>query len=183
MKEIKLTKGYVAIVDDDDYEWLSKYKWHVHVGQTRPGGRVKIQARTTLHMDDDMGYRWTRIEAMHRMIADAKPGEVVDHINHDSLENCKSNLRIVTAQQNAFNQRVSKTYAGKPKTSIYKGVYLKRFTKWGKEYRYWCAAINPNGKRVTLGHFHDEEEAARAYDLKAKEIYGEHACLNFGATA
>ena len=87
-REISLTKGYVSIVDDDDYDWLSEYKWSASVDK-----RDKyVSARTTVYKYFE-GYKWRRSVKMHRLIMDAKIGECVEHINGDPLDNRRCNLR------------------------------------------------------------------------------------------
>ena len=92
--------------------------------------------------------------------------DVVDHINHDPLDNHRHNLRLATRSQNAANVG---PYANN--TSGYKGVDFNQ----GK----WRARITQHGKRHFLGTFDTAEEAARAYDSKALELFGEFASLNF----
>jgi len=115
------------------------------------------------------GYaRWSS-KLMHRLIIGAKPGELVDHINGDKLDNRASNLRIVTRRQNAMNSRASRNIrAGKRK-----GV------RWDKDRGLWNAGIVINGRRKFLGRFQTEDEGARAYDAAAREHFGEFAALNF----
>ncbi len=151
---IELSYDKYTIVDAEDYDRLSKYKWcAVRTGQN-------WYAKTL----DQNGYRLI----LHRLITDAPKGLIVDHINHNGLDNRKSNLRLCTHQQNNYNQR---PYPGK--TSRFKGVCLdKRRNKF-------IARIQIYGKRIHLGCFHDEIEAAKAYDKKAKELFGEFAYLNF----
>ena len=92
----------------------------------------------------------------------------VDHINGNPLDNRKSNLRICTNAENQRNRGVNKN-----NTSGYKGVC------WAKQNKKWKARIKHNGKLIHLGYYKDKEEAARAYDKKAKELHGEYAYLNF----
>ena len=120
MKEIKLTKNQVALVDDEDYEWLNKYKWHC---KNRPP--YHNAARTTNN---------TTI-LMHREIMRPGPGYQVDHINHQTLDNQKSNLRIVTISQNHQN---SKKY--KAGNNIHTGV------SWDKRECKYKAKIIVNKK-------------------------------------
>ncbi len=104
---------------------------------------------------------------MHRMIMGEPKGMFVDHIDGNSQNNRRSNLRICTPAQNLQNQRP------KGGTSRYKGVYFH------KKDNKWMAKIGFNGKNTYLGLFEDEILAARAYDKKAKELFGEFAYLNF----
>jgi hypothetical protein len=96
---------------------------------------------------------------------------IIDHIDGNELNNTKKNLRIITYQQNTFNQKIQK----RKKTSKYKGVYKYKNIK-NKKY---CAYITINKKRISIGYYYTEIEAAKAYDEKAKELFGEYASLNF----
>jgi hypothetical protein len=149
---IPLTKGKVAIVDAADYEWLSKYKWHA----VKVGGKLYAYR-----------CRNRRSISMHRMIMGEPKGKVVDHRDGSSLNNRRSNLRICTTAENIRNRR----HTGG--ASRYKGVYfVKRLKKWK-------AVITFNSKTIHIGCFSDEISAGKAYDKKAKELFGEFACLNF----
>jgi|SRR5690606_5995401 len=153
-KEIPLTQGKVAIVDDEDFEWLSRYRWAYN---KRLG-----YAQRSIRKDGKLASL-----AMHRAIMQPPPGMQVDHINGDRLDNRRCNLRIVTNQQNSFNRQPQKA------TSQYKGV------GWYKPYQKWRAKIKINGKTKHLGYFDDEKEAALAYDRAARELFGEYAKTNF----
>ena len=106
---------------------------------------------------------------MHSVILSAPKGMVIDHINNNPLDNRIANLRIVTPQQNAWNRKKRRTRS----TSKYKGV------SWSKNDGKWRALIMLDNKKISLGNFDDEKQAGRAYDKKAKELFGEHAKLNF----
>jgi len=144
MKEIRLTKGYKAIVDDEDFSRLARFKWQVHIT-----GHGNIYA--TRHN-----------VAMHRIIMNAPRGKLVDHINGNGLDNRRANLRICTNAENMRNR-----HAQRNSTSGYRGV------TWDKERKLWTAAIVINNRHITIGRFPDKESAARAYDKKAKEVWGE----------
>ena len=154
MKEVKLTKGKIALVDDEDYALVSQYKWHA--SEWSCGG--KFYARTKVNGKDTY---------MHNLIMGEKG---IDHLNGDSLDNRKSsNLRRSTHQENLRNRGKQKTNA----SSQYKGVYYEKLISK------WRAQINiGNGKIIKLGSFSNEQDAARAYDIAATEHFGEYALLN-----
>ena len=157
-KIINLTKGYQTIVDDEDYELLSQYKWYalvtkwgvyaVHDSRKRKGGG--------------------EIYLMHRKITNCPKEKVVDHINHDTLDNTQMNLRICTQSQNLANTR-GKEYNYKNPTSKHKGVF---FSKSHNKFR---TRIMINGKMNELGLYATEEEAAAIYNNAAKNLLGEFA--------
>jgi hypothetical protein len=147
---IPLGDGRYAYVDAADYEWLRQWTWHAY-----PDGYA---AR------NENGKKIL----MHRQIMQPPKGMVVDHIDANRANNCRFNLRVCTRQENMHNKR---KHSGS--SSQFKGVgYLKRRRKWYA--RIWCM-----GERIWLGYFTDEAEAARAYDRKAVELFGEYARLNF----
>ena len=152
MKIIALTQGKETIVDDNDYDYLSQFKWCYHKGYAARNIRLENGKQTTIKM--------------HRIIIDCPQGLLVDHINGDSLDNRRSNLRIVTNQQNNMNK---KHYS----RSGFKGVYFNKLAQK------WHAQIALNNKVIYLGLFNDLVEAAKAYDKKALELFGEYARLNF----
>lgn len=146
---IELTQGGFALVDTQDVELVIQLLWRLGTH----GYAVSKDGRTL----------------MHRLIMGAADGVQVDHINHDKLDNRRSNLRVVTRAQNAANQRKCKT---KTTSSKYKGVCLHSSGRWR-------AHIQANKTYTFLGYYPDEESAARAYDARALELWGEYAHLNF----
>jgi len=151
MQIIKLTKGQVAIVDDEDFEELNQYKWYAV-----KGGNTFYATRNTPRANQ------TQMQ-MHREIMDTPKGLQTDHIDGDGLNNCRSNLRIVTSRQNHQNLHTDKG-------STFPGV------SWHKVVKRWRAQIKVNGKKKHLGYFDIEAEAYEAY-LKALEDIGEK-CVN-----
>ena len=148
--EIALTHGKVAIVDRADLPLLEDRQWRA----TCIGGKYWYAASGRVFM--------------HRLILGVPKGIVVDHVNHNSLDNRRENLRPATTAQNIANQRHKRGGSSK-----YKGVC------WNKQRGYWIAQIKVNWKAVYLGLFDSEEDAARAYDVAAIEAFGEFAYLNF----
>jgi hypothetical protein len=156
MKTIKLTQGKVALIDNEDYDKIIQLKWFAQ----------KASNNNFYAINRGRGpHRTRKFIAMHRFILNAPFKLQVDHIDHNGLNNQKSNLRICTCQQNQTN----KTAFGKSK---YRGVFFD-------EGRIRCA-IKINGKYTYLkGPFKTEEDAANAYDALAKIHHGEFANLNF----
>jgi len=146
----------VAVVDDDDYAWLSKWKWCAGAG-----GPYAV--RTGKLAD---GERRGKAILMHREIMRPDDGLQVDHINGNTLDNRRCNLRPCTPTQNA--QHITKR---KNPHSRHKGV---RKDACG----YWMAHVSNNGRFEYLGYFGSEDEAAAAYNRRATELYGEFADLN-----
>lgn len=152
MKIIISTNGKEILVDDADYPQLCKLPWSFD----KIGGVV---------------YRGKSIAyIMSRVIMGLGFGDkrVVDHIDHNQANNQRNNLRICTQSQNRANSRKQKEASSK-----YKGVSYKKATKK------WRAQIGINGKKVHLGDFIDELDAAAAYDTAALEHFGEFALTNF----
>lgn len=163
MKEIKLTQGFVAMVDDEDFEWLNQWKWHARKDDNG------YYAGRSIYLGGGSKNQKIKTISMHRLIMNTPKGMETDHIDHNGLNNQRHNLRNATHSQNQYNRlpRGSSKYLGV--TVLQNGKEKGRIT----------AEIRCNGRRINLGRFKTEEEAARAYDLKAKEFYGEFANLNF----
>lgn len=158
-RKIPLTQNEYAIVDEDDYERVSQYRWTLRV---HDGGRYKY----ALHRAGHAGKKGRML--MHRFIMDAPPGMVVDHINHDGLDNRKSNLRVVTSDDNMKNRR-----SNRGSRVQYKGV------TYAPKRGVWLAEIRADGDRMYLGQYSDPKEAALAYDRAARTLHGEFGYLNF----
>jgi hypothetical protein len=160
MKEIQLTQGKVALVDDLDYERINQFKWHAINNSGFRATRVMTTdgKQTTINMS--------------RFIMNCTDTKLfVDHINHNTLDNRRENLRVCTAQENQWNK--NRQY--NKQSSPYKGVFVRIV---GKHIRI-SACIRIDGRLKHLGDFKTLEDAARAYDQEAITYYGEFACLNF----
>ena len=155
MKRIPLTKGQFAIVDDEDYERVSKYKW-----QATWGGYCYYATRIPWNKGKRHEIR------MHRFILNAPDDKIVDHIDFNGLNNRRDNIRTCTHSQSQYHRR---SHGG---TSKYKGVSLCR--KNNK----WQAQIKHNRKSKWIGQYEKEKDAAKAYNKKAKELFGDFAYLN-----
>ena len=153
MKEIKLTQRKVALVDDEDYETLNKFKWYAKkmVNGSFYAGRRKNGKHVYLHSE----------------IMPAADGMETDHRDNDGLNCQRGNLRNCTHIQNTMNRRMSSS-----STSRFKGV------SWHKRDKRWQASIRVNKELKHLGYFHFLKEAALAYNEAAVKHFGEFACLN-----
>lgn len=153
MKIIPLTKGYVALVDDWNYEFLIQFRWYVAIRKHAIYAVTWFQKQTIL---------------MHRLLTVTPKGMEVDHRNHNGLDNQEHNLRICTTTQNQANRIARRN----PTRSGLKGVY------WDARVKKWVAATTRNYKWVFIGSFEDKFDAARAYDSKAIEMFGDFALTN-----
>lgn len=143
MKKIT-KKGIEYFIDKQDDDFVSKIVWRF-----------------------DHGYIRSTVGYLHRYLLDF-PESRIDHIDGNPLNNCRSNLRICTQQQNLMNKKKSKNAS-----SRFKGV------SWNKRENIWYTYINKNYKTHYIGRFRDEIEAAKAYDTAAKAIFGDFARLNY----
>jgi len=160
-RRIPLSRGKFAIVDPDDYYRLSEYNWFLSAG-------IRNNSYAVRRSPNRNGKRG-KVIRMHREVANTPDGVVCDHINGNSLDNRKANLRSATHLQNSWNARKS----SKSCSSKYKGVtFYKKQQKWQGQ-------ICVNGKKIFLGEFKEEKQAAKEYDKAAKKYFGEFAKLNF----
>ena len=154
MKQIQLTQGQFALVDDCDHEYLSQFKW---CAAKYRGKFYAVRGRPSVRM--------------HRVVAERAGMKIedleVDHDDHNGLNNVRSNLRPATTSQNQWNRALQKD-----NTSGFKGVC------WHQRSRKWQARIRVNGKLVYLGYHDDKIDAARAYNEAAIKYFGEFAYLN-----
>lgn len=153
MTKIELNSEECVLVDDQDFTWLSQWKW------SRSGPK------------NGRGYATATINGkrvyMHRLLLNASKGDQVDHINNNSLDNRKENLRICNKQQNSANTKTPST-----NSSGLKGASFNR------RRNRWESRIGVNGKYLYLGRFKTKQEAAMAYDKAAYENFGEFAMTN-----
>jgi hypothetical protein len=158
---IPLAHGRVALVDVTDYPLICEYRWHA----TFRGSRCYAVA----HIPGS-GHDGQKV-LLHRLIMDAQPGEIIDHISGDCCDNRRSNLRRATGTQNNANVR---KHLGV--TSRYKGVSQEQ------RCHRWVAKIHNRGQAFHLGTYHTEDDAARGYDLAAISLWREYALTNFPAS-
>lgn len=160
MKEIPLTQNKIALVDDADFEFLNVWKWYAHKER---GNYYAVRKSPRVEGKQTMIY-------MHSMLINIPKGYKCDHMDRNSLNNQRGNLRLASNAQNLQNRPAQRN-----NTSGYKGVVKagKRFT----------AQIQHMGKWYPLGTFGTAEMAAIEYDKKALELFGEFAVLNFPSLA
>lgn len=154
-KQLPLTQGKFAIVDDDVYEWASKYKWHA----------VRKKNSFYAVRNTERNPHQTKIH-LHREIMSAPIGVMVDHINGDGLDNRRENMRFANYAENGRNRGMQTN-----NKSGYKGVGL-----FGGR---WYSRIGVDGEQVHIGYFRDPEDAAMAYDAAAIAFHGDFAKTNF----
>lgn len=159
--EVPLSKGMVALVDFEDLGQVAAHRWQPVAGRAT----AVIYASTSVRRPD--GFRTTI--RMHRLIMAAGPGQMIDHINFNGLDNRRANLRFTDGSKNVHHHRKAPTAE-----SAYKGVTLNPGN--GR----WRARLRLKGERVShLGYFDSELEAALAYDRAAVEQLGPYASTNF----
>lgn len=158
--EVKLSRGYFAKVEKEDYELICNIKWHL----------IKTKKANAVYAYHKFGKKNI---SMHRFIYEhhfgpIPSGMIIDHKDGDGLNNVKSNLRVCTYSENCANVGKKR----KNPTSKYKGVFFE------KSCNRWRAKIKKQHKDIHIGVYKTEIEAASAYNSVAKEIYGEFAFLN-----
>lgn len=144
-------------MDDEDFEYLNQWKWYTH----KPNPLCCYAKRTIRETAQQ------KTVQMHRLIMGAQKGQLVDHVDGNGLNNQRSNLRLCSRPQNSRNRRKHK-----PTSSFYMGV------SWCKKLNMWVAQISTNNKKINLGRFLIEKEAAEAYNKAALKFHGEFARIN-----
>lgn len=161
---LQLGNGGHAIVDEEDFAWLSEFRWH----GVRHGNCT--YARAIAYPFGSRGGQYSIF--MHQLIMRVK-GSDIDHVNGDGLDNRKCNLRLCSKRQNQQNRKkvrgVSRFKGVCPHYYRYKGHCL---------HRGWRATIKIDGRQVSLGVYPTEELAAQAYNEAAQKAFGEFASLN-----
>lgn len=157
MREITLTRGKIALVDDEDFKKVSQFKW-----QAQFSGKVWYAKRGIWKRNN----KNNSTAFLHQFITGAQS---TDHKDGDGLNCQRDNLRSATKQQNAWAKQVKRRRA----SSIYRGV------SWSAPRSKWVASIKVSGRTLGLGRFASETQAAKAYDKAAREHYGEFASPNF----
>lgn len=161
-RKIRLTEGKCTLVDSDVFYLLNNFQW----GIAGEKGKFYVFGSQIISPEE------IKLVRLHRLIINAPDGLLVDHRNTDTLDNRRSNLRLATRSQNSFNRQKTKSKT----SSRFIGVCFD------KRKGLWSACINFNRKRIWLGYFKNEIDAARAYDAAAKKYHGEFARLNFAET-
>lgn len=163
MKEVHLTQGKVALVDDEDFDRVAAFRWQAFlIGSKGSPEQQKWYACRRVRLAD--GRRSNQL--MHRFILDDCSAPHIDHANGNGLDNRRANLRPCTAKENNRNRVVQRA------SSRYKGVH------WHCQGQKWCAQIRVDGKKKHLGLFASETQAATAYDDAAIYHFGDYARLN-----
>lgn len=157
MKKIPLTKGQFALVDDEDYDYLAQFKWCFHDGYAV--GHVPGT--------------WNKVRSMVSLIMKAKSKQFIDHINMNTLDNRRENLRLVSKAENMMNRPKQAN-----NTSGYKGVSLSKRLAKREGNKMWQANIQVKNNPIWLGVYLTAKEAAIAYNEAAQKYHGEFAKLN-----
>lgn len=153
MKEINMKHDRKMLVDDEDYPLLNRFNWWA------------FKSRYTYYAQARIGGKMVLV---HRLIMPARKNQIIDHKDNNGLNNQKNNLRVCSFSQNNQNSKNREH-----NTSGFRGVHYNRRDKM-----YYCR-IGNKGKRLFVGCFKDSTEAAKAYDVKAKELHGQFCKLNF----
>jgi len=152
-RKIKLTRGKLALIDNEDFEYLNQWKWHWD---------GEYAARTIKF--NGITHKIT----MHRLILNNIPkGKESDHINRDKLDNRRNNLRIVSNAENQMNKNLQKN-----NRSGVRGIC------WYGKYDKWQTRIGFGGKKMFLGYFSNIKDAIEIYNTTSKKLYGKFTYIN-----
>ena len=175
------------LLDESDYKFVTNVPWSWYLRKFKYKDKEKWYGEAKLTKSQMLKYKELFPDhyiapsgciMMHKFIMNAPKGMCVDHINHDGLDNRRENLRICTYSQNSQNKRRRVN-----SRSGYKGVYqIPEKYKVRKRFQAYIGDPNTpatNKRNIRLGTYLTAEEAARVYDKKAKELFGEFAELNF----
>jgi hypothetical protein len=160
MKKIPLTKGQVALVDDDMFDYLNQWKWQAYLAPNNKYYARRSSRNSIGHRDEIR---------MHRLVIGALAGQEVDHINRNTLDNTLHNLRLCSRSQNNINS-APRSYSQSGLKGVCKRIHKKSTI--------WEAGISMNGKNIYLGTYNSPLLAVEAYNAAATKIYGEYAYLN-----
>lgn len=164
IREVVLTQGFVAIIDEADWPLVSQFKWHA--AKSSYGDYYYAAACIARSRAEAIGCK--KHFKLHQLLM-GFPGLLIDHRDGNRMNNRRSNLRVATIAQNSRNSSKPRV----PCSSRFKGV------SWHRKHQVWQVFIQVNRKNKFLGHFKDEEEAGRVYDIAARFHYGQFARLNF----
>ena len=156
-QKLSVSQGLSVLVDESDLPILSDHSWHVvktHNGVRYVNCTIMVNGKK-------------KEVPMHRLLLKPLPNQHVDHINRNGLDNRRINLRICTPSQNRWNSLPT------IHSSKFKGV------SWQTDRQRWRAQITHRGKKIYIGKYRSEEDAARAYDRVARRLCGKFAWLNF----
>lgn len=160
MKKIPLTQNQYMLIDDEDFVIISKLKLYANFHPIRQVFNASTSLKTKTG-------KWKTVY-IHRYLLNAPNNKQVDHINGNTLDNRRKNLRLATASQNQANKMCYNKYG-------FKGVKFSDKSRSGRKFR---AIIRPNGKYISIGYFSSAKKAAIAYNVAAKKYYSEFALLN-----
>lgn len=158
MKKIKLSPSkygqFYALVDNEDYNKLMKYKWHLHKNHDRGFYISRC-------FNDPQDWHKVKNVSMHREIM-GFPNSHIDHVNRNSFDNRKRNLRLCSCGQNRVNSKLNKN-----NHSGHRNIY------WTQQTGRWRAVLNSNRQKIHLGYFLNFSDAVQAVERKSKEIHGD----------
>ena len=174
--ESKAHGTHTVLIDEEDWDKVKQYKWYLNKART---GKIYVRANidnpaggVRIHEVNGKVYKYPKQTTipLHRVIMNTPKGMYTDHIDGNTLDNRKENLRVCTNAQNCWNREKNKN-----NTYGYKGIKFDARRRLAP----WQVYVGHHGNRIYVGNYATPEEAARAYDKKAKELHGDYARLNF----